>query len=966
MRQYIFHCTLTICLVLIAASASSQSFMRYYGAGINVDKFIDGAVLNNGNYVCVGFTSGVNTIATVFSPTGQLLFERRDTNTVSANTGYNLGVTATFDGGFTVIGSYYNSSKMLVVRYSAHGDTLWHHSFDAIGQNYGLSMGHDIVQTPDSGFAITGLALASQASTNISDAYILKLNAQGDSIWAVQFGSNIREEGLSIINTSDGGLLVTAKYEDPALGYVPLLIKLSANGVVEWSKSYNIPILLAGAATFNTIENPAGEFVVAAAITDATFNAPRGIIFAVNAFGDSLNTAVFDTGTYFNNIVLASGGGYLVSGFSSPTLPFKVKAITLHKLDNQFTKEWQQSFATSVLGTIAYSVGLQGVPTGGYMYAGSWDRKALLIKTDELGNVPHSFVQGKVISDANANCTADIGEFGLSNNLVQINAANNYFGYTNANGEYSIEVYDTGQALVTWHSPNSYWALPACQPNGFTIALPQDDTLALDLFLEALIDCAELTVTLDNFGLRRCFQNQYTVNYCNNGTVPADSAYVSITFDEYLHVDTASIPWELPQSGYTYTFNVGNLSIGQCGSFEVWVTVDCDSTVLGQAHCVEAHIYPDSICLTPSPDWDKSSLKINSQCGNDTIQFELKNKGTGDMNGPMFYIIVEDNVMYKQGQFQLLAGQSLFERIPANGKTYTMITPQSEGHPGKSNPLKSVEGCGRNNQGQFNLGFLTQFPQDDQDVFVDILCLQNSDSYDPNDKRAEPQGIGTDGYVNATQPLDYTIRFQNTGTDTAFLVVLRDTLPQYLDITTLQLTGASHDYTFQIINSNILEWTFMNILLPDSNVNEPLSHGYVSFSIEQTDSNAVGTEIKNRAGIYFDFNAVVLTNYTLNTIVENYLDKITVSISEVENNGNSLQLYPNPNNGQFFIQLKQPIDGDVTFAVYDLAGKQVLNTTYNGNGPHAVAIEGLETGMYLYKLTDKIGIISTGKVLINR
>jgi len=139
-------------------------------------------------------------------------------------------------------------------------------------------------------------------------------------------------------------------------------------------------------------------------------------------------------------------------------------------------------------------------------------------------------------------------------------------------------------------------------------------------------------------------------------------------------------------------------------------------------------------------------------------------------------------------------------------------------------------------------------------------------SYDPNDK-SESHG----GYISQAQILDgsylnYTIRFQNTGTDTAFKVVIRDTLPADLDFNSLQMIAASHDYVLSITDGNKLEWQFKNILLPDSNVNEKASHGYISFRVKPLSIVPNGTLIKNQSHIYFDLNPVVNTN-TVQTLV---------------------------------------------------------------------------------------------------
>src|SRR4030095_2424669 len=108
--------------------------------------------------------------------------------------------------------------------------------------------------------------------------------------------------------------------------------------------------------------------------------------------------------------------------------------------------------------------------------------------------------------------------------------------------------------------------------------------------------------------------------------------------------------------------------------------------------------------------------------------------------------------------------------------------------------------------------------------------------------------------------LTYTIRFQNTGTDTAFTVVLRDTLDADLDWASMQIVAASHALTrIQVDTAGEATFRFSRILLPDSNVNEPASHGFVKYRIAPVDGAPDWTTITNSASIYFDLNAPVVT-----------------------------------------------------------------------------------------------------------
>ncbi|MEO8588864.1 MAG: T9SS type A sorting domain-containing protein [Flavobacteriales bacterium] len=134
-------------------------------------------------------------------------------------------------------------------------------------------------------------------------------------------------------------------------------------------------------------------------------------------------------------------------------------------------------------------------------------------------------------------------------------------------------------------------------------------------------------------------------------------------------------------------------------------------------------------------------------------------------------------------------------------------------------------------------------------------------SLDPNDKiaRTSTQQFDDVYLIDADEWIDYTIRFQNTGTDTAFNVVITDTLPTTLDPTSLMVGAASHGMSWTVSGPGILRFVFPDILLPDSTTNEAASHGLVTLRIKPHLPLTAGTVISNTANIYFDFNDPVIT-----------------------------------------------------------------------------------------------------------
>lgn len=198
-----------------------------------------------------------------------------------------------------------------------------------------------------------------------------------------------------------------------------------------------------------------------------------------------------------------------------------------------------------------------------------------------------------------------------------------------------------------------------------------------------------------------------------------------------------------------------------------------------------------------------------------------------------------------------------------------------------------------------------------------ILC-----AFDPNDKQVQPAGHGMAGAIPVdTDWLDYTVRFQNTGTDTAITVTILDTLDLDLDETSMEVLDASHPLThIQVDADRVAMFRFASIMLPDSNANEPASHGFVRYRMRPVAGAPHGTTITNGAAILFDWNEPVLTNTVLNTLVDCDLHVATINDlgSTLEaSQGWSYQWFLNGDTltADTLQQLEPQANGDYTVAV---------------------------------------------------
>lgn len=216
---------------------------------------------------------------------------------------------------------------------------------------------------------------------------------------------------------------------------------------------------------------------------------------------------------------------------------------------------------------------------------------------------------------------------------------------------------------------------------------------------------------------------------------------------------------------------------------------------------------------------------------------------------------------------------------------------------------------------------------------------QTVGSYDPNQKSVQPGGL-LDPDVDSL--LYYTIEFQNTGNDTAFTVAIRDTLDANLDALSLEVLGASHSYTWDMEHPGYVTFTFDHILLPDSFINEPASHGWIAYRIRLKDNLPLGSQIHNRAAIYFDYNAPIITNTTVSTLEG-------VSIDAPKGMGNSFALYPNPTTEAVQLQLHDSWEGETEVRVMDLSGKLLLwdNMSPARSRMASLQVQDLPAGVYL-------------------
>ena len=230
-----------------------------------------------------------------------------------------------------------------------------------------------------------------------------------------------------------------------------------------------------------------------------------------------------------------------------------------------------------------------------------------------------------------------------------------------------------------------------------------------------------------------------------------------------------------------------------------------------------------------------------------------------------------------------------------------------------------------------------------------IECQPNIGSFDPNDKRAFNAHGRESDQVDKDEYITYHIRFQNTGTDTAFNVRIIDPLSSYLDLSTIEMLSASHPYTYEITDGPLLVVDFKDILLQDSSANEPASHGFVKFRVKPLPSFDYGTSIPNKADIFFDYNEPVLTNEAITKILP------AVGVHD-QRELIDFTVFPNPVRDKLELQINETYTHLIdAWIIYDSQGRIVAQGMYRQD--QSLNITSLIPGAYTVMLMNDKKVI---------
>lgn len=854
-------------------------------------------------------------------------------NTIGGNGGDNpTTAEQTMDGGY-IIGGHSNSyisgdknensnglSDYWIVKLDAGGNITWQNTIGGSKDDYL----HCTRQTTDGGYILGGQSLSgisgdkTEDSIGYYDFWIIKTDSTGNILWQNTIGGTQQDYLFSIIPTFDNGYLIGGysesnisgdKNEDSFGTSDYWIVKLNSTGNIEWQR------------TLGGYEED-----------------------------------------YCSSIIQTSDSGYVIAGNSRSGISGNKTVINkgsfdywLLKIDAAGMVQWQKSIggsADDVLKSITLAPD-QGFVLSGFSGSDSSGDKTenkyglydiWVVKTDSTGNILWQKTIGGTDYDhaANAYATAD-GNYivgGQSDSYISGNKQEKNVG---SKDYWILKLNPSGQIL--WQNSiggyYSEYANHICQTDdGDHLIVGGSDSWAngdkteprfgtsFDFWIVKVSGksnaitgevFADFNVNNIHDSLDMSLSNRKVVEMnTNRFTFTNEDGY----FNMYVN-DTASYLITPHQISY-----YSPSPITHAAQFSTFYQVDSLNDFALQPGVPVNDLCVNITPITPFRSGFNASYLINYSNSGTTVQnaivvyypdtglsYVSSTLIPGSVTPDSLIFYIGNLAPFQSGQIQIDVNVHLNKPIGELINSGAAVFPIA----GDANPACNYSWW---------------------EVFV-------TGSFDPNDIIVNREFIYTTELPNPPY-LEYVIRFQNTGNDTAFNVTLLNPIDTSLfDLSTLEFVASPHpvDMRFIYFQKN-LEFRFNNILLADSVTNEPKSHGFVRYRIKPKSNLTAFTSIFNFAFIYFDFNQPVNTNWAETQIIlPSALNEITV---------NHFTIQPNPVRDIITVTLKNSDDSTPDMELYSIHGQLITALRMSNRNMnslhHTFDVSFLPAGVYFLKI----------------
>ncbi len=291
----------------------------------------------------------------------------------------------TSDGGYAILGATFSYGAggydVYLLKLDSLGDTLWSKTFGGSEADYG----YDIQETVDGGLILVG-ATQSQGAGG-KDVYLAKTDSVGTMLWTRTFGGASDDDGRSVRQTDDGGYVVAGTTQSYGPGLTDLyLIKTNANGDTLWTRAYGSVSGETGSAVRIT---PDGGYIAVG--TTGGFGSGYSSLYAVrtDADGDSVWADAFggDKADMGYSVAIVPDSGFVFVG-ATASFGAGYSDMYIVKTTHDGTFQWDRSFGGSGEER-GYSI--QACPDSGYIVAGftqsfgAGQHDMFVVRTDPLG-----------------------------------------------------------------------------------------------------------------------------------------------------------------------------------------------------------------------------------------------------------------------------------------------------------------------------------------------------------------------------------------------------------------------------------------------------------------------------------------------------------------------------------------------------------------------------------------------------
>jgi hypothetical protein len=228
---------------------------------------------------------------------------------------YAYSIIQSSDGGYAVAGWTYSfgagSWDMYVVKLDSAGNVQW---TKTIGTSYTDEAAHSIIQSSDGGYVVAGWTTGFGAG-GWGDMYIVKLDSAGNVEWAKTIGGSDTDYAYSIMQSSDGGYVVAGQtYSFGAVCWDMYVVKLDSAGNVEWAKTIGGSLNSCDGAQ-SIIQSSDGGYVVTGNTSSSSSSSDLFVV-KLDSSGNVMWAKVIG-GTEWDSaysIIQSSDGGYVIAG----------------------------------------------------------------------------------------------------------------------------------------------------------------------------------------------------------------------------------------------------------------------------------------------------------------------------------------------------------------------------------------------------------------------------------------------------------------------------------------------------------------------------------------------------------------------------------------------------------------------------------------------------------------------------